>query len=45
MSGDIVDKPFREAEDQVESAHKQAVAELKAKVRKAKEEALKKVGS
>ncbi len=43
MSEDPVDEPFRSAAKRAEAAYDQAVGELKAKVAKAKEEALKKV--
>ena len=45
MSEDIVDEPFNSATEQVESSHKEAVEQLKAKVQKAKADALKKVSS
>lgn len=44
MSEEIVDGSFESAESEVESAHQQAVARLREKVRKAKAEALKNVG-
>ena len=43
MSEEFVDEQFRDAAKRVEDAYDQAAAELKAKVRKAKAEALKKV--
>ncbi len=45
MSGEIVEEPYRAATEKVESAHQQSVEELRAKVAKAKAEALKKVTS
>ncbi len=43
MSEETVEKPFRLAAERVEEAHQQAVDDLRAKVAKAKAEALKKV--
>ena len=43
MSEDLADEPFRQTVKRVEDAYGQSAEELKAKVRKAKEEALKKV--
>jgi len=43
MSDEIVDEPFRDAVGKVEESHREAVSQLKAKVQKAKEDALKKV--
>jgi hypothetical protein len=45
MSGEVTEKPFRLAAEQVEEAHKQSVEDLRAKVAKAKAEALKKISS
>jgi hypothetical protein len=45
LSEEVVDKHFREAADEVEASHKDAVAQLKAKVEKAKADALKKISS
>jgi hypothetical protein len=45
MSEDVVDAPFKAAADQVEQSHQDAVSQLKAKVQKAKADALKKVSS
>ncbi len=45
MSDEIVDEPFRAAADQVDESHREAVSQLKAKVQKAKADALKKVSS
>ena len=45
MSEEVVDKHFRQAADEVEASHQEAVAKLKAKVEKAKAEALKKITS
>jgi hypothetical protein len=43
MSEDLVDEPFRQTIQRVEEAYDQSEEDLKAKVRKAKAEALKKV--
>lgn len=43
MSESLTDEPFKEAAEQVNAAHEQAVAELKSKVESAKTAALKKV--
>jgi hypothetical protein len=43
MSGDLVDEPFKSAAKRVEQAYDQATTDLRAKVEKAKLEALKKV--
>jgi len=43
MSEDLVDEPFRQTIQRVEEAYDQSAEELKAKVQKAKAEALKKV--
>jgi hypothetical protein len=43
MSEEVVDKHFGEATDEVEASHKEAVAQVKAKVEKAKANALKKI--
>ena len=40
MSDKVVDEPFDAAEGEVEAAHQKAVSALRAKVQKAKEEAL-----
>jgi hypothetical protein len=45
MSADMVEKPFRSASEKVEEAHRQSVEELRAKVAKAKSDALAKIGS
>lgn len=45
MSDEIVREPFSEATEQIEASHRDAVAQLKAKVEKAKADALKKVSS
>ena len=43
MSEEIVDEPFKAAEEQVEGAHEKAVADLREKARDAKAKALKQV--
>ena len=43
MSEDLVDEPFKSAAKRAEDAYDKAAADLKAKVEKAKSEALKKV--
>ena len=43
MTEETVDEPFNAAAEKVETAHKQAVADLKSKLEKAKSAALKKV--
>lgn len=43
MSEEIVDEPFRSASEELEATHREGVAKLKAKVEKAKGDALKKV--
>ncbi len=43
MSEDLVEEPFTQTVQRVEEAYDQSADELKAKVRKAKAEALKKV--
>ncbi|HME19039.1 MAG TPA: hypothetical protein VKF15_04835 [Nitrososphaerales archaeon] len=43
MSADIAAEPFRSASQKVEEAHQQAVGELRAKVARAKSDALAKV--
>jgi len=43
MSKDLADEPFNSAAKRVEEAYDKAVADLKAKVERAKSEALKKV--
>ena len=43
MTEEIVGQPFAEAEEKVEAAHREAAAQLKEKVSKAKAAALKKV--
>ena len=43
MSEDSTEEEFASAAAQVEAAHRQAVAELRSKVEKAKSEALKKL--
>ena len=43
MSADLVDEPFRQTARRVEEAYDRSAEELKAKVRKAKDAALKKV--
>ena len=43
MTEETVDEPFNAAAEKVEAAHKQAVADLKSKLEKAKSAALKKV--
>lgn len=45
MSEEITDKPFSSAAEHVDEAHREAVAEAKAKVEKAKSEALRKLSS
>jgi len=45
MSEEVVDKHFRQAADEVEASHQEAVAKLKAKVEKAKADALNKISS
>jgi hypothetical protein len=45
MTEKIVDEPFDAAAEDVEAEHKQAVADLRSKVEKAKSTALKKFGS
>jgi uncharacterized protein YbjQ (UPF0145 family) len=45
MSEEVVEKSFKKATEEVEAAHRDAVAELKDKVQKAKAEALKKISS
>ena len=44
MTEEIVDEPFDAAVEEVESAHKQAVEDLRSKVERMKAAALKKVG-
>ncbi|HYC12352.1 MAG TPA: hypothetical protein VEC02_06820 [Nitrososphaerales archaeon] len=43
MSADITAEPFKSASEKVEEAHQSSVKELRAKVAKAKSEALAKV--
>lgn len=43
MSEDVTEKPFRSAAERVEEAHRQSVEDLRAKVARAKAEALRKV--
>jgi hypothetical protein len=43
MSEDLVDEPFKSAAKRVEEAYDKAAADLKAKVEKAKSEALREV--
>jgi hypothetical protein len=43
MSEDVVEEPFRSATEKVEASHQEAVEELRARVSKAKSDALKKV--
>ena len=43
MSEDTTEKEFKSAADQVDEAHRQTVAELRAKVEKAKSETLAKL--
>ena len=43
MTEDVVDEPFRAAAKRVEEAYDRAAEELKAKVRKSKADALKKI--
>jgi hypothetical protein len=43
MTEETVDEPFNAAAEKVEAAHKQAVADLKSKLEKAKSATLKKV--
>ncbi len=43
MTEETVDEPFNAAAEKVEAAHKQAVADLKSKLEKAKSAAMKKV--
>jgi hypothetical protein len=45
MTEETVDEPFDAAAEKIEAAHKQAVAELRSKLEKAKSAALKKVSS
>ena len=45
MSEDLVDEPFDSASKRVQDAYDQVANELKAKVAKAKSEALKKISS
>jgi hypothetical protein len=45
MSEEVVEKPFRLAAEHVEEAHQQSVEDLRAKVAKAKAEALEKISS
>jgi hypothetical protein len=45
MSEEVVDRQFKEATDDVEAAHSDAAAQVKAKVEKAKANALKKISS
>ncbi len=45
MSEEITDKPFSEAAEQLDEAHREAVAAVKAKVERAKSEALRKLSS
>ncbi len=45
MSGNLVDEPFGSASKRVQDAYDQAAEELKAKVAKAKSEALMKISS
>jgi len=43
MTEEIVDEPFNAAAEKVESAHQQAVADLRSRLKKARSAALKKV--
>ena len=43
MTEETVDEPFNAAAEKIEAAHKQAVAELRSKLEKARSVALKKV--
>jgi hypothetical protein len=45
MTEETVDGPFNAAAEKVEAAHRQAVADLRSKLEKAKASALKKVSS
>jgi len=45
MSSENSEGPFKEASDKVEEAHQEAVAQLRAKVARAKSDALKKVSA
>lgn len=45
MTEEIIDEPFDDAAEKVEAAHQQAVADLRAKLEKAKSAALKKVSA
>ncbi len=45
MSENLVDEPFDSASKRVQEAYDQAAAELRARVAKAKSEALKKISS
>jgi len=45
MSEELVNEPFDEAAEKVEAAHKQAVADLRSRLEKARSTALKKVSS
>ncbi|MGD0145807.1 MAG: hypothetical protein ABSB53_03020 [Nitrososphaerales archaeon] len=45
MTEETVDEPFNSAVEKLEAAHKQAVADLRSKLEKAKSAALKKVSS
>ncbi|MGD0397182.1 MAG: hypothetical protein ABSB26_09815 [Nitrososphaerales archaeon] len=45
MTEETVDEPFSIAVEKVEAAHKQAVADLRSKLERAKSAALKKVSS
>jgi len=44
MSEEVVDQPFEAALENVEEAHKKAVAQLRTNLEKAKSTALKKIG-
>jgi hypothetical protein len=44
MTEPVVDEPFDDAEKSVKASHEQAVADLKAKLEKAKSAALQKTG-
>ena len=45
MTETIVDEPFNESTEKVEALHRQAVAELRSRLEKAKSSALAKVGA
>ena len=45
MTEETVDEPFNAAAEEIEEAHRQAVADLRSKLEKAKSAALKKVSS